>query len=271
MTQVNNAPAQSGIIDKLIQQNTSKPVTAPVQKATVQVPLSQPNVAPMRVVSARYRVYSLLLFLLLVVLWYNYLLPTYDTYTATHTQLADTLLKVTSFDATRKQYEANKSIVDIAEKKQSDVLVCLNSQQGCTSLPDLIKNNIALVRSYLQLQTLDHPKMPINEKLLLTNINEYLLKTSISDSSKWSNWILRKLTIWEKEVFNDHISYVPIQLTVTFINKDGLLSFINNVEKYIVPEAWYRVLYKIDKISYNIVDYTQPQDAEIFMYAYSYN
>ncbi len=271
MTQVNSAPAQSWIIDKLIQQNTGKPVSAPVQKATVQVPLSQPGVAPMRVVSARYRLYSLLLFLLLVVLWYNYLLPTYDTYTATHTQLADTLLKVSSFATTRQQYEANKGIVDVAEKKQGEVLACMNSQQGCTTLPDVIKNNIGLVRSYLQLQTLDHPKMPINEKLLLTNINEYLLKVSMTDSWRWSNWILRKIAIGEKEVFNDHISYVPIQLTVTFVNKDGLLSFINNVEKYIIPETAYRVYYKIDKISYDIVDYTQPQDAEIFMYAYSYN
>jgi hypothetical protein len=63
---------------------------------------------------------------------------------------------------------------------------------------------------------------------------------------------------------------VPIELKITFNDKDGLLSFIDNVEKKIPNDQDLRILYKIDKITYDIVNYDQPQDSSVFMYLYFY-
>lgn len=177
-------------------------------------------------------------------------------------------LQVKQFDATKLQYESNKALKDAVEANESQMIACLNFQQGCTELPDLIKNNFGVARGYLSMNALSTPKMAVDEKLLLTNINEYLLKKDRASSTREINGVLKKISVGEPETFADRIDFVPIQLTISFENKDGLLSFIDNVEKKVVPDLAYRVLYKIDKISYDIVDYSQPQDAEIYLYAY---
>jgi len=56
-----------------------------------------------------------------------------------------------------------------------------------------------------------------------------------------------------------------------FNDKDGLMSFIDNVEKKIPNQQDLRILYKIDKINYDIVNYDQPQDSSVFMYLYFYD
>jgi len=64
--------------------------------------------------------------------------------------------------------------------------------------------------------------------------------------------------------------FVPIELNITFENKEGLLSFIDNVEKKIPTDSNLRMLYKIDEINYDIVNSDQVQDANVFMYLYFY-
>jgi hypothetical protein len=44
------------------------------------------------------------------------------------------------------------------------------------------------------------------------------------------------------------------------------MSFIDNVEKKIPVQEELRILYKIDKINYDIVNYDEPQESSIFMY-----
>jgi hypothetical protein len=57
---------------------------------------------------------------------------------------------------------------------------------------------------------------------------------------------------------------------VTFDTKDALLSFIDNVEKRVLSDSNYRVLYKIDKVNYDIANYTTQQEVDIDMNAYYY-
>lgn len=54
------------------------------------------------------------------------------------------------------------------------------------------------------------------------------------------------------------------------MDKDGLLSFINNAEIGLFTEGENRVLYKINQIDYNIVKYQEEQDVSIKMFAYYY-
>jgi hypothetical protein len=61
-----------------------------------------------------------------------------------------------------------------------------------------------------------------------------------------------------------------LKLSIVFDNKDSLLSFLSNVETRILPDAQYRVLYKIDKVSYDIANYTEQQSVDIDLNAYYY-
>lgn len=92
-----------------------------------------------------------------------------------------------------------------------------------------------------------------------------------STKNLWDkNGIINRILIWDKQRFNETLYYVPIELSITFENKDWLLSFINNVEKR-VPEEWdLRLLYKISKIAYDVVNYEEEQETTINMYLYYY-
>lgn len=84
------------------------------------------------------------------------------------------------------------------------------------------------------------------------------------------NWSVKKITIWDKQRFNETLYYVPVELSITFDDKDGLLSFIDNVEKKVPEDKDQRLLYKISKITYDVVNYDEPQDTTINMYLYYY-
>lgn len=224
-----------------------------------------------RVVWVRYKVYTVILLLLIFLIAYNYLLPTFDKYQNKKIELSNVELQLMSFENKKIKYESNIWLVDTIKQVESQTVSCLNTLQGCKELPDLIKNNFSVVRSYLLLSELSNEKMDLDEKKILANIDGFLLKKdSLNDNSSTINWILNKIAIWEKEVFNENLYIVPIELKITFNDKDGLLSFIDNVEKKIPNDQDLRVLYKIDKITYDIVNYDQAQDSSVFMYLYFY-
>ena len=96
-------------------------------------------------------------------------------------------------------------------------------------------------------------------------------KASLENFSLWEkNGTINKIVIWDKEQFNETLYYVPIELSITFDNKDWLLSFINNVEQRVPEKQDLRLLYKISKITYDVVDYDQPQETTINMNLYYY-
>ena len=86
------------------------------------------------------------------------------------------------------------------------------------------------------------------------------------------NGTINKIIIWDEQKFNETLSYVPIELSINFDNKDGLMSFINNVEKRIPEEEEkdVRLLYKISKITYDVVNYNKNQETTILMNLYYY-
>lgn len=96
-------------------------------------------------------------------------------------------------------------------------------------------------------------------------------KATLENFSLWEkNGTINKIVIGDTEQFNDTLYYVPIELSITFDNKDWLLSFINNVEQRVPELQDLRLLYKISKITYDVVDYDQPQETTINMNLYYY-
>ncbi|HCY21286.1 TPA: hypothetical protein DIC40_05575 [Patescibacteria group bacterium] len=114
--------------------------------------------------------------------------------------------------------------------------------------------------------------MEINEKIILANINEYLLK-EIGQNNNESLTRIGKITnisIGESKVVVSQLYSIPIRLQASFANKDNLLTFIENVDKNVLEAKSYRILYKIDEINYNIMEYDQEQIVDIKMHAFYY-
>ena len=220
-----------------------------------------------RVVSIRYRIYFIVLLLVLVIFGNNILLPAWDNFQSTKTDVSNIDLQISSFQTKKLQSDADKALIQKIEDQQWNIISCLNTRENCSSIDPALRTNFSFARSYIQLNNLTDPKMFINEKVLLANINEYLLRDPVNKSK---NGLINKIAIGESKQFFWNLFYVPLQLNITFDTKDALLSFIDNVEKRVLTDPNYRVLYKIDKVAYDIANYTTQQKVDIDLNAYYY-
>ncbi len=253
----------SQIIDRLLgEQQQTKSVQIDTLAEDNQV-----LITTSRVVSIRYRIYFIVLLLVLIIFGNNIVLPAWDNFQATKTKVSDINLQISSFQTRKLQSEADQKLIQKINSQQDNIISCLNSRTNCSAIDPALRNNFSFARSYIQLNNLTDPKMYINEKILLANINEYLLRDPVT---KVKNWLINKIAIGETKPFFWNLFYVPLKLNITFDTKDALLSFIDNVEKRVLSDVQYRVLYKIDKVNYDIAHYATQQKVDIDMNAYYY-
>lgn len=158
-----------------------------------------------------------------------------------------------------KEAEYQQVIKDLVVLKdvnaqKAAVVTCL-STKGCGTLPESLRSVVPQVRAFLQLQRNTETKMAFDQKKILANINEYLLKGNGSQS----NGVVTSISFGNLApmVGVENVVQVPITLTIDFSDKDGLLSFVYNVENTLSPQ--YPMLYKINSINYDIVKYQQNQ------------
>lgn len=256
-------PQNNQIIDRLLGEQQQK------KSADVDV-LAEDNqvlITTSRVVSIRYRVYFIVLLLVLIIFGNNILLPAWDDYQSQKTEVTDINMQISSFETKKLQADADKALIQKIESQQSNIISCLNTRENCAAIDQSLRNNFSFARSYIQLNNLTDPKMAVNEKILLANINEYLLRDS---TTKAKNWVVNKISIGEPKEFIWNLFYVPIKINITFATKDALLSSIDNIEKNVLSDEQYRVLYKIDKVNYDIANYATQQEVDIDLNAYYY-
>ncbi len=257
------AQQNSQIIDRLLGEQQQK-------KSTESNTLAEDNqvlITTSRVVGIRYRIYFIILLLVLVVFGNNILLPALDNFQSIQTQVGDINLQISNFTTKKLQSDADQKLIQKIEAQQSDIVSCLNTRTNCDVIDPALRTNFSFARSYIQLNNLTDPKMFVNEKILLANINEYLLRDPVTQVK---NGLINQIAIWEPKQFFWNLYYVPLKLNITFDTKDALLSFIDNVEKKVLADINYRVLYKIDKVNYDIANYTTQQKVDIDLNAYYY-
>ncbi len=252
----NNQENQNQLIEKLMEQQKNNKES----KEDAQISISMARVSWIK-----YRLYVLITFLLIVLCITEYLLPNRgktielkQTIIWKETQIHDFLIK-------KNQYEKDKDLISLIENNENNIISCVNYRTGCPEIPQDIKDNFGFARSYLQINNLQDNKMEINEKLLLANINEYLLKDK-ENKQELGNII--NISFWKSENIKEQLYAIPIKLQAKFLNKDYLLSFIENVDKNVSEQKEYRVLYKIDEINYNIMEYDQEQLVDIQIKAF---
>jgi hypothetical protein len=221
-----------------------------------------------RIISIRYRLYSIILIILIIIWIFNYVLPKQDIYQSSKNTLEWLRTEVNSYSIKQKELQVDIDLSQKIENWEEKILGCINNKEWCEQLDPDIKKNFSEAVSYLQVNSLSSIKMSVDEKMILKNINEYLTKQDFNWISK--NWEINKISIWDPTEFKNNLYYVTVYSNITFKNKDWLLSFITNIEKKINPQKELRILYKIDEISYDLMAYQEEQNVDIYLKAFYY-
>ena len=159
---------------------------------------------------------------------------------------------------------------------------CLDNKNKCSILPESWKEwteddanyNLSVPLSYLQVNSLYNEKMPVDEKRVLKNLNEYLIKQDISWGDRKKVWDILKINIWDPESVEwwaDHFFKVSVDVEIEFDTVGDLTWFLYNVEKKMIDDREDRILYKIQSVSYDVVSNDEPQITDISMIAYYYH
>ncbi len=214
------------------------------------------------VLTVKYKIYIVILIVIMVITqWYM------KDAVAKHRAMQDSIETLEQQqmlkDAEYQQTVKDLLIVKEINAQKTSVVDCL-STRGCSTLPESLNPVLEHVRAFLQLQKNDAEKMAFDQKTILANINEYLLRGTTNQS----NGVVTSITFGNiadvKEI--DSLIMVPITLTIDFADKNGLLNFVYNVENNISPR--YPMLYKIHSINYDIVKYQQSQTVTIELIGY---
>lgn len=221
-----------------------------------------------RIVSIRYRIYSIIMTILILIWIFNYALPKQEVFKSSKQSLESIKAEVKDFWNKQQKLQADIDLSLKIENWEKAILECINDQQWCEQIDPEIKKNFSEAVSYLQANSLTSEKMTVDEKMILKNINEYLTKENFTGSAK--NWEINNIGIWDPTEFKDNLYYVSVYLNITFENKDTLLSFIHNIERKINPQTDLRILYKIDEISYDLMSYEEEQNVDIYLKAFYY-
>lgn len=233
--------------------------TAPVAAKPVDSDLS---LSTARVVAVRYKVFSMVLLLVSALLLLYAILPSWDALSVVRGQLSAQKQTIQEFTAKKKIYEDNVAFINLIQKSESAISDCVNQRINCATLDTKIKDNFAFARSFLLLSDLHDAKMEVNEKTLLKNINEYLLGKSVSS--------VENISLGKSELVEGNLYSLPITLRVEFPDKDKLFAFIDRVDKQIPNTEAVRVLYKLDEVSYDIMNYNDVQTVDLSLQAFYY-
>ena len=274
------------IMQRLLQddkQNSTTKSETPATKSNgdKEIPMSR-----IRVVTAKYKVYIILLVIFICLLLLIYIPNAKDSLKASRS----------SYQQVNSQLDSLKNDIRLAEedmvylcddtngvvKNEAALGKCLNEKSNCTSLPeswktwswDEMKYDLSIPLSYLQLHSLYNKKMPVDEKRVLKNLNEYLVKQDISWTDRRRVWDILRIEIGDPEevkAWDNHFFKVTVDVEIEFETIDDLIGFLYNVEKKLIDKSEDRILYKIQTVSYDIVTNDEPQVTDISMMAYYYH
>jgi hypothetical protein len=262
------APQNNDIMARLLNESgTSIPENTPVNDSETT------SIAAARVLSTRYKVYLLVMLVLLYVVVQYVFFPTLDKQQAQQSQLQNIVTQLQSFEAKRLQYVADAALMQSIENQQEILLNCINNQTACEALDEGLRDKVDIAKMFLKLDTIIDPVMGIDEKRILASLNDYALIRTPNNTvaTRERNGAIQSIRISDPIVHDGAVYRVPIDLEVSFSNKDGLLSFINNIENSLAANPPYRLLYVIDQIDYDVVKYNEEQKATIQLSLFYYN
>lgn len=257
------------LINNLIQQQNTSAYSQQMASEIESVSADN-HLQVARVVTAKYKIYVIVLLILGVFIWVNYAPQAWSAFQATQQEFAEKQEKIWSLDADLSRITDQKKTRKIAQHQQDLVLSCINDQTNCDTLDPSVSHHLNAVRSYLQLWGLKSDKMGIDEKKILKNLDQYLIRSDPSQPSSPRNGEIQSIEIWSGTLIDQKTQFykIPISVKVVFASKDDLVSFVNNIEKFIISEENDRILYHIEEVSYDMMAYAESQETELKLLAY---
>ena len=239
------------------------------------------SMSRIRVVTAKYKVYIVLLAIFIFALLISYIPNTKDDYKSHMDSYNQVKTQLTNVKRDIENAKADTNYLFDIVRNEKALKECLNPDRGCSSLPEWwlstwndFKLSSLVPLSYLQMHSLYNKKMPVDEKAVLKNLNEYLIKQDISGNDRWRVGEILRIEIWDPEYVNwwdEHFLQVPVDVEIEFTTVDDLIGFLYNVEKRLIDNTEDRILYKIQAVSYDVVSKDEPQVTDVSMIAYYYH
>ena len=222
-----------------------------------------------RLTKVKYQLYIALLFVLGYILWVGYIDPQWSASADADNALAAKQTELDGINAQIKTQQDYATIVDAITAQHDALVACVATHTGCDTLSDVIQQHLTGAKNYIEADTLDRAKMTIDEKKIIANMDLYLLRDNdSSEAIKPYIATLSNITMDEPVQVEGDLRKVPVSVTATFANKDKLLVFIKNIQSgYFAPAP---ILYYIDQIDYNLMQYDESQSVNILLDAYYY-
>lgn len=228
----------------------------------------------MRFLSVRYKVYSFIAVVILLLISGPVQVAVQDSLSRWD-NLQNITNRINAVINNQQKYEDEKKLFEAITSNKDAIVSCINQSSRCDELSEDITSNIETIKAYLQLWTLQRDKMEIDEAKILKSINEYMLQKNILWWSRVYNGVVTSISIGSPTIIENNIIKAPLSLLISFDKKEDLLSFLNNVENYIYvdPQEWTNssILFRIEELKYDIVNYKESQDVEVSLSAYAYN
>lgn len=223
-----------------------------------------------RVVTAKYKVYVIILLILGLLLWMTYIPQATSHYDGKVADYENKLNRLNSMEQQISQFKQDTYKLLSIHTNEKTVIQCINEKEGCDQLPENLSWDLWTAVSYIQLGSLSSDKMGFDEEKIIRNLDHYLIKNSPEETELSSNnGRILSIQMWEPQsVGTAGLNRLSINLQITFDEKDDLITFVDNIEKYIISVPEDRILYFIDEVSYDIMAYDESQTTTIWLTAY---
>lgn len=248
------------------------------------------RITEIRVVNAKYKVYVIILLILWTIVGTTYLPDAKAEYDNTVSAHDSKVQQLASLKQTFNSYSTLEKARVWIDKVTDRIIECVNDtskdeQEECkasilTGELWILADQFNTVVSYLQMGDLNSEKMVIDEKKVLKNLDRYLTRNIPWDNRSTQNGTIWGIHIWEPKVVKHievwdgdkkrsfNLNSAPIEAEIVFENKDDLITFVDNIEQYIIQEKEDRILYTIDEVSYDIMQYDEKQSTKVSLTAY---
>lgn len=173
-----------------------------------------------------------------------------------------------AIDDTVKSIENTKLQIEIVKnlettEKQNTILNCVNDGL-CDTLWTWLVQRMDLLRSFILVEHLSSNKTSFDQKFVLRNINEFLA----NQPWRWKLVDINRITFSAPvEVHADYKLFkVPVVIDISYFVNIDFMTFLRNIETKASPNL--PVMWRIESINYDIVNYLKAQDVSLTMWLY---
>ncbi len=174
-------------------------------------------------------------------------------------------------DEVDKEIASTKLQIQIVEnletpEKQNTILNCVNRDQ-CEGIEVGLLDRIDLLRSFLMVDRLTTNKLAFDQKAVLRNINEFL-STQVGRGQLVT---IDNITFgMPTEIKPEYkLMQVPVNINISYFANNDFMTFLHNIETKVNAEI--PVMWRIDAVNYDVVNYLDAQTIAMSMSLYYIN